>query len=100
MKKNAVIKHLKGDIQTFKKEAMEDKELIKKLKPKKKASKAPKKSKSHEKKESKGEKKFERVMREYKEGKLHVGSKKGPKAKDKKQALAIAFSEKRRANKK
>lgn len=35
-KKAKVVKHLKGDIKTFKKEIREDKELIKALKPKKK----------------------------------------------------------------
>ncbi len=34
-----------------------------------------------------------RVMREFKEGKLHSGSKKGPKVKSRKQAVAIALSE-------
>lgn len=32
-------------------------------------------------------------MREFKKGKLHSGSKKGPKVKSKKQAVAIALSE-------
>lgn len=36
------------------------------------------------------------VMREYKHGELHSGSKKGPKVKSRKQALAIALSYKRR----
>jgi hypothetical protein len=49
---------------------------------------------------SKGEKKFEKVLREYSQGKLNSGSKKGPKVKSKKQALAIAFSEKKKARKK
>ena len=47
-----------------------------------------------------GHKKFEKVLHEYKEGSLHSGSKKGPKVKNKSQALAIAFSEDRKANKK
>jgi hypothetical protein len=34
-----------------------------------------------------------KVMKEYKEGELHSGSKKGPKVTDKKQAVAIAMSE-------
>lgn len=33
------------------------------------------------------------VMHEYKEGKLHSGSKKGPVVKSRKQAVAIAMSE-------
>lgn len=37
--------------------------------------------------------KVEKVMKEYKEGKLHSGSKKGPVVKGKKQAVAIALSE-------
>jgi hypothetical protein len=34
----------------------------------------------------KGTKKFKKVMREYKEGKLHSGSRKGPKVKNPKYA--------------
>ncbi len=34
-----------------------------------------------------------KVMREFKEGKLHSGSKTGPKVKSRKQAVAIAMSE-------
>lgn len=45
----------------------------------------------------KKELKVEKVMKEFKEGKLHSGSKKGPKVKNKKQAIAIALSEGRRA---
>ena len=41
----------------------------------------PKKTKEH------------RVMGEYKRGKLHSGSKTGPKVKSRKQAVAIAMSE-------
>jgi hypothetical protein len=37
--------------------------------------------------------KVEKVMHEFKHGKLHSGSKKGPKVKDRKQAIAIAMSE-------
>lgn len=37
--------------------------------------------------------KVEKVMKEYGEGKLHSGSKKGPVVKSKKQAVAIAMSE-------
>ena len=36
------------------------------------------------------------VMREWKEGRLRSGSKKGPKVKDRKQAIAIMLSERRR----
>ena len=45
-------------------------------------------------------KKVSKVMKEYKEGKLHSGSKKGPKVKSRKQAVAIALSEARKAKKK
>ena len=41
----------------------------------------------------KEEKKVKKVMGEFKEGKLHSGSKKGPMVKDKRQAVAIAMSE-------
>lgn len=40
--------------------------------------------------------KVKKVMKEYKEGKLHSGSKKGPVVKKKKQAVAIALSEARK----
>lgn len=40
--------------------------------------------------------KVKKVMHEWKAGKLHSGSKKGPKVEDKKQAIAIALSEKRK----
>ena len=42
---------------------------------------------------SRGAKKVTRVMREYKKGKLHSGSKRGPLVKSRKQAVAIAMSE-------
>lgn len=44
--------------------------------------------------------KVEKVMKEYKEGKLHSGSKTGPVVKSKKQAVAIALSEARKTKKK
>lgn len=40
--------------------------------------------------------KVAKVMREYKRGSLHSGSKRGPKVKSRKQAIAIAMSEARR----
>ena len=40
-----------------------------------------------------------KVMGEYKEGKLHSGSKTGPKVKNRQQALAIAMSEARKGKK-
>lgn len=42
--------------------------------------------------------KIEKVMHEYKHGELHSGSKKGPKVKSRKQAVAIAMSEQRKAD--
>lgn len=44
----------------------------------------------------KGLGKVKKVMHEYKEGKLHSGSKKGPVVQNKKQAVAIALSEARK----
>ena len=41
--------------------------------------------------------KFEKVMHEFGEGALHSGSKKGPAVTNPKQAVAIAFSESRKA---
>jgi len=43
--------------------------------------------------------KVEKVMKEYKEGTLHSG-KKGPVVKSRKQAVAIALSEQRKAKNK
>lgn len=43
--------------------------------------------------------KIQKVMREYKTGTLHSGSKAGPKVKNYKQAVAIALSEARRGKK-
>lgn len=45
------------------------------------------------KKMSKAQAKVGQVMKEWKGGKLHSGSKKGPVVKNQKQALAIAMSE-------
>lgn len=93
--KNKIIKHLKGDIKMFKKEADEDRELIQSMKHKKPV-RAIKKLKKDI-KAGKKELKVEKVMEEYKKGKLHSGSKKGPRVKSRKQAIAIALSEGRRA---
>ncbi len=41
--------------------------------------------------------KIEKVMHEFKHGELHSGSKKGPKVTNRKQAVAIAISEARKA---
>ncbi len=40
---------------------------------------------------------FKKTLEEFKKHKLHIGSKQGPIVKTRKQALAIAFSEKRRS---
>lgn len=48
----------------------------------------------------KEQRKVKKVMHEYSEGTLHAGSKKGPIVKDKAQALAIGYSEARKAKKK
>ena len=40
--------------------------------------------------------KIRKVLKEYKKGKLRSGSKKGPKVKSRKQAIAIALSESRK----
>lgn len=44
----------------------------------------------------KAQKKISKVMKEYSEGKLHSGSKKGPVVGSRKQAVAIALSEARK----
>jgi hypothetical protein len=46
---------------------------------------------------NKEKKKVKRVMREFKEGSLHSGSKKGPIVTNPKQGIAIALSEARKA---
>ena len=43
--------------------------------------------------------KVQKVMHEFKTGQLHSGSKKGPVVKSRKQAIAIALSEARKAKK-
>jgi len=43
--------------------------------------------------------KVRKVMKEFKQKKLHSGSKKGPLVKSKKQAVAIALSEARKGKK-
>jgi|HubBroStandDraft_4_1064222.scaffolds.fasta_scaffold1092227_1 hypothetical protein len=48
---------------------------------------------------SEDRRKVKKVMHEYKHGELHSGSKKGPKVKSRKQAVAIALSEARKLKK-
>ncbi len=52
------------------------------------------------KKKTKAQKKIKTVMHEFKEGELASGSKKGPKVKSRKQAIAIALSEAGKSKKK
>lgn len=40
---------------------------------------------------------YDQVMHKFKHGQLHSGSDKGPKVKDRKQAIAIMLSEKKKA---
>lgn len=51
-------------------------------------------------KQTKAQKKVKKVMGEWKAGKLHSGSKKGPPVQSRKQAIAIALGEARKAGKK
>jgi hypothetical protein len=46
--------------------------------------------------ESKGQAKVHQVMREFRKGTLHSGSKRGPKVRSKRQAVAIALNQARR----
>lgn len=51
------------------------------------------------KKDKMSSEKMKDVMHEFKEGELKSGSKKGPKVKSRKQAIAIGLSEARKAKK-
>ena len=48
------------------------------------------------KKETKAQKKIHKTLKEFKEGELHSGSKKGPKVTNRKQAIAISLSQARK----
>lgn len=72
---------------------------MKKKDPKKKDGKKDPKHKRPYSKTKYAKDKVEKVMHEYKEGDLHSGSKKGPRVKSRKQAVAIALSEARRKKK-
>jgi hypothetical protein len=52
------------------------------------------------KKPTKQQQKVHKVMREYKQGELHSGSKTGPVVRSRPQAIAIAMSEARKAGRK
>lgn len=52
---------------------------------------------AHHSKKPKEKSKVEKVMHEFKEEKLHSGSKKGPIVSNPKQAIAIALSEARKS---
>lgn len=104
-----VIKHLKGDIKSFKDEVAEDKELINELRePKKRGTPydkdvTPKRKRPKLKKAPKtprAQAKIKKVMSEFKAGDLRSGSKRGPKVTNPKQAIAIAISESRRKKRK
>ncbi len=54
----------------------------------------------HDKKKSPAKKKMKKAMKEFEHGELHSGSKKGPTVTNPKQAVAIAYSEAKKAKKK
>jgi len=51
-------------------------------------------------KDGKKKSKVSKVMKEFSEGKLHSGSKKGPEVTSRKQAIAIGLSEARKSGEK
>ena len=101
MNEKKVMKHLKDDIKTFKHESAEDKKLMKSIKDahKEKNPKKKEKAKKPSPKTKWAKDKVEKVMHEWKEGELHSGSKKGPKVKSQKQAVAIALNSARKKKK-
>ena len=77
-------------------EAKESKKHEKKEHKKKHAKKVHHKKKHHSKESSKFKSKVKKVMHEFKSGKLHAGSKKGPVVSNPKQGIAIALNVARR----
>ena len=77
---------------------MAKKEIIKKTVKKEIIKPKPIKTKKTE--TPKGKAKIKKVMKEFKEHKLHSGSKKGPEVTNPKQAIAIALSEARHGKRK
>lgn len=72
------------------------KKVVKKA-AKKVVKKAVNKGESSSSAKATADRKVEKVMSEYKHGKLHSGSKEGPRVKNPKQAIAIALSEARKS---
>lgn len=80
-----------------KKEEIKNKDLMKSIKDAHKDKEGKSKPKAKPKKKAA---KVEKVMKEFKSGKLHSGSKKGPKVTNPKQAIAIGLSEARKKGEK
>lgn len=85
-------KHKAKKAPMYKKKPMVEVEIEIGKHKKKESPKKPKKSML--------KKKMHKVMDEFSEGKLHSGSKHGPEVTNPKQAVAIAYSEARKAEKK
>jgi len=106
-------KHIKHDKKILKRHEHADKKLMKSIRDADHAERKKHKvsakgmcpsehvkhfaKKHHSKKSSKGKGKIKKVLKEFKEGKLHSGSKKGPIVKSRAQGIAIALSEARKA---
>lgn len=82
-----------------KKEEVKNKDLMKSIKDAHKHEEKKHKPKEEKKHVKKGGK-VNKVMHEFEEGKLHSGSKKGPKVTNPKQAIAIGLSEARKKGEK
>lgn len=92
-------KKIKKEMRPLKRQEKGDREFVASLKKDRKPAKAIRVLKKDIKAGEK-ELKVKKVMREYKKGELHEGSKKGPIVSNRKQAIAIALSEGRKAAKK